>query len=78
MGVVPASSLDPVSAEERLFSELRHKVRHSELLSASLEKLLFRLRFTGRLTVVMQNGRVLKSGYEEGYFRHHSGNEVCT
>ena len=27
------------------------------------------LRFTGKVSVVMQNGRVLKSGYEEGYFR---------
>ena len=25
----------------------------------------------GRLSVVVQNGRVLKSGYEEGYFRQH-------
>ena len=24
--------------------------------------------FTGRLSVVVQNGTVLKSGYEEGYF----------
>jgi hypothetical protein len=29
------------------------------------------LRFTGRLSVVVQNGEVLKSGYEEGYFRQH-------
>ncbi len=29
------------------------------------------LHFTGRLSVVVQNGRVLKSGYEEGYFRQH-------
>jgi hypothetical protein len=27
------------------------------------------LRFTGRVTVILQNGKVLKSGYEEGYFR---------
>jgi len=80
MDAAPASSPDlPFGpGDERLFAELRRKVRDSELLPASLEKLLFRLRFTGRLTVVMQNGRVLKSGYEEGYFRHHSGNEGCT
>jgi hypothetical protein len=33
-----------------------------------MEHLLMSLRFTGRVSVVMQNGRVLKSGYEEGYF----------
>ena len=35
-----------------------------------MERLLLLLRFTGRVSVVMQNGRVLKSGYEEGYFHH--------
>ncbi len=54
--------------EERQFSEFRRKVRQSELLSAAMERLLLALRFTGRLSVVVQNGRVLKSGYEEGYF----------
>jgi hypothetical protein len=39
------------------------------VLSASVERLLLSLRFTGKVSVVMQNGRVLKSGYEEGYFR---------
>jgi hypothetical protein len=34
-----------------------------------MERLLLSLRFTGRVSVVMQNGRILKSGYEEGYFR---------
>jgi sulfur carrier protein ThiS len=51
--------------------EFRRKVRDSELLSASLEKLLSAIHFTGRVSVVVQNGRVLKSGYEEGYFRNH-------
>jgi hypothetical protein len=55
--------------EERGFGEFRRKVRASELLSASLEKLLSAIHFTGRVSVVVQNGRVLKSGYEEGYFR---------
>ncbi len=57
------------SEEERGFGEFRRKVRDSELLSASLEKLLSAIHFTGRVSVVVQNGRVLKSGYEEGYFR---------
>jgi hypothetical protein len=56
-------------SRERGFGEFRRKVRDSELLSASLEKLLSAIHFTGRVSVVVQNGRVLKSGYEEGYFR---------
>ena len=54
--------------EETNFSEFRRKVKSAEVLSASMEHLLLTLGFTGRLSVVMQNGRVLKSGYEEGYF----------
>jgi hypothetical protein len=57
-------------AEERNFGEFRRKVRSSELLSAAMEKLLSSIRFTGRVSIVVQNGRVLKSGYEEGYFRN--------
>jgi len=57
------------SNEEKDFGEFRRKVRAAEVLSASMERLLLSLRFTGRVSVVMQNGRVLKSGYEEGYFR---------
>ena len=55
--------------EERSFAEFRRKVRSAEVLSASMERLVRSLRFSGRVTVVMQNGQVLKSGYEEGYFR---------
>jgi hypothetical protein len=55
--------------EEAGFTEFRRKVRHAEVLSASLERLLSQIHFNGRLSVVVQNGRVLKSGYEEGYFR---------
>jgi hypothetical protein len=51
------------------FVEFRRKVRSAEVLSAAMEQLLWILRFTGRVSVVVQNGRVLKSGYEEGYFR---------
>ena len=58
-------------SEERSFSEFRRKVRSAEVLSAAMERLLRTLRFTGRLCVVVQNGEVLKSGYEEGYFRQH-------
>ena len=55
--------------EETTFVEFRRKVRSAEVLSAAMERLLRSLRFTGRLSVVVQNGTVLKSGYEEGYFR---------
>lgn len=61
--------MDP-AREEWVFLELRRKVRQSELLSASIERLLRSVHFTGRLSIVVQNGRVLKSGYEEGYFSH--------
>ena len=54
--------------EDSAFAELRRKVRNAEVLSAAIEKLLVGLHFTGRISVVVQNGRILKSGYEEGYF----------
>ena len=54
--------------EERTFSELRRKIQEAEVLSAATEKLLKSLRFSGRLSVVLKNGCILKSGYEEGYF----------
>jgi hypothetical protein len=53
----------------KAFVEFRRKVRSTEVLSAAMEHLLRALQFTGKLSVVVQNGRVLKSGYEEGYFR---------
>jgi len=58
-----------VEPEAKAFMEFRRKVRAAELLSAAVAQLLWRLRFTGKLSVVVQNGRILKSGYEEGYFR---------
>jgi len=51
--------------EERTFGEFRRKVKAAEVLSASMERLLLSLRFTGKVSVVMQNGRV--------YFRQHAG-----
>jgi len=56
------------NTEDRSFAEFRRKIREAELLSAATEKLLRSLRFSGRLCVVVQNGSILKSGYEEGYF----------
>ena len=65
---VPSSSEPSKENDERAFAEFRRKVRESEMLSSSMVRLLLRVRFCGRLSVVVQNGRVLKSGYEEGYF----------
>ena len=55
--------------EERTFGEFRRKVRSAEVLSAAMQRLLQTIRFNGRLSVLVQNGEVLNSGYEEGYFR---------
>lgn len=54
---------------DHTFTEFRRKVREAEVLSAALERLLLALHFSGKVSVIVQNGRVLKSGYEEGYFR---------
>ena len=54
--------------EDRAFQELRRRIRDSRVLCPSVESLLAGVRFTGRLSVVVQNGQILKSGYEEGYF----------
>jgi len=64
------------SNEEKTFGEFRRKVQAAEVLSASIERLLLSLRFSGRVSVVVQNGRVLKSGYEEGYFRQQADRAV--
>ncbi len=66
------------SSDESTFLEFRRKVQASELLSAAVDKLLRQLRFSGRLSIVLQNGRVLKSGYEEGYFRHRDDLRLST
>ncbi len=70
------SNLATTINEEQDFVEFRRKVRSAEILSAAMERLLRALRFTGRVSVVVQNGRVLKSGYEEGYFRSRPENEL--
>jgi hypothetical protein len=64
-------SIQDNSMEEKDFGEFRRKVKAAEVLSAAMERLLLSVHFTGRVSVVVQNGRVLKSGYEESYFRQH-------
>jgi len=66
---------DDPAGENLNFLEIRRKVRDSELLSAYVEKLLWQVRFSGRLNVVVQNGRVLRSEYEEGLFRRRVSRE---
>jgi len=55
--------------QESAFVEFRRKVRQAEVLSTAIEQLLRLLLFSGKVSVIVQKGRVLKSGYEEGYFR---------
>lgn len=57
------------SSDGKNFVEFRRKVQKAEILSSAMEHLLRALKFSGRLSVVLQNGKVLKSGYEEGFFR---------
>ena len=54
--------------EERTFSELRRRVKAGHVLDGKILQLLQNLRFSGRIFIVLHNGNVLKSGYEEGYF----------
>jgi len=56
--------------QEKDFAEFRRKVKEAEVLSAAMEHLLKSIQFSGRVSVILQNGRVLRSGYEEGFFRH--------
>jgi hypothetical protein len=58
------------NSAEGSFLLLREKVRTAQVLAASVERLLRESRFSGRMSVVVQNGRILKCGYEEGYFRN--------
>ena len=44
-------------SEETNFVEFRRKVRSAEVLSSAMERLLWSLHFTGRVSVVVQNGR---------------------
>ncbi len=62
--------------EEKDFVEFRRKVRAAEVLSAAMERLLRSVNFSGRVSVVIQNGRVLKSGYEEGFFRQRDSSSM--
>ena len=62
--------------EEKDFVEFRRKVRGAEVFSAAMERLVRAVNFSGRISVVVQNGRVLKSGYEEGFFRQRDSSSM--
>jgi hypothetical protein len=68
MSLAEGTMKDTNSEEDRAFQELRRRIREAKVLCPAVEALLAGVRFTGRLSVVVQNGRILKSGYEEGYF----------
>lgn len=55
--------------EDASFCEFRRKVKEAELLSGSTERLLKEIKFSGRLSVVVKNGLVQCSGYEESLFQ---------
>jgi hypothetical protein len=71
-------AVQPYENEEKSFGEFRRKVRSAEVLSAAMERLLRTLHFSGKVSVVVQNGTVLKSGYEEGYFRQPEQGTGCS
>jgi hypothetical protein len=76
MWIWPRKMMRDAGEEDRDFQELRKKIREAKLLCPSVELLLAGVRFTGRLSVVVQNGRILKSGYEEGYFTRRQDERV--
>ena len=55
--------------EEKSFGEFRRKVRSAESCQPRWSGCCVTSTFSGKLSVVVQNGTVLESGYEEGYFR---------
>jgi hypothetical protein len=56
-------------SQQKIFGEFRRKMRSADVLSGSMERLLQDIHFTGQVNLILQNGRVLKSGYQESYFR---------
>ena len=56
-GMTSVNSNQDNSREEKDFGEFRRKVKAAEVLSAAMERLLLSVRFTGRVSVVVQNSR---------------------
>ena len=43
--------------EEAGFTEFRRKIRAAEVLSAAMQRLLSDIRFNGKVSVIIQNGK---------------------
>jgi hypothetical protein len=54
--------------EDKYFVDFRRRIKEAEVLPEEMKLLMGHLKFSGRISVVVQNGRILKAGYEEGYF----------
>ena len=54
--------------EEKDFVEFRRKVREAEVLSAAMERLLRSVNFSGRISVVVQNGGFLSQAMKKDFF----------
>ena len=53
---------------QRLFAEFRRKLATGETLSRALARLAEALRFSGRITITLHQGKVTKTVLEESYF----------
>ena len=59
-----SASPDP----QGLFTEFRRKLAAAEVMSKALARLAEALRFSGRITVTLHQGKVTKTTLEESYF----------
>ena len=69
---------EEANMQDKTFAEFRRKIREADVLSSAMERLLSGLQFSGRLSIVVQNGRILKSGYEEAYFSRRQDDRMIT
>jgi hypothetical protein len=59
---------DSPPESQRLFAEFRRKLAAGEAVSRALARLAEALRFSGRITVTLHQGKVTKTTVEESYF----------
>jgi hypothetical protein len=53
---------------QRLFDEFRRKLAAGETISRAVARLAEALRFSGRITITLHQGKVTKTTVEESYF----------
>ena len=53
---------------QRIFAEFRRKLATGEALSRAMARLAEALRFSGRITITLHQGKVTKTVLEESYF----------